>query len=309
MRIRTLGRPGAARTDATRRGLRRRAPPASPTTCSRRCTPRRALASPRTRSGSRLACFVFDDHDGHTGFVANPTLSEPRASRPTARGACRSPARTTRRRERMHVRLRGQDVDGRTARPAGRGAARADLPARDRSPERHALHRPARRRRTSRRDAAAPRAGAHSAPRTRPRDASCGSPSSATIAWSVPALEALAGSAHEVVAVVTAAPKPAGRGNELTATPVADAAGAARAAARRGRDGEDRPGVQGARHVQPRRAGGRRLRRAAAAQRAPRAQRRAGQPPLLAAARSCAERARCRRRCCSGSSAPGSRRS
>ena len=42
--------------------------------------------------------------------------------------------------------------------------------------------------------------------------------------WSVPALESLAASAHEVVEVVTARPKPAGRGNELTPTPVADAA-------------------------------------------------------------------------------------
>lgn len=42
--------------------------------------------------------------------------------------------------------------------------------------------------------------------------------------WSVPALESLAASQHEVVAVVTSAPKPAGRGNELTATPVADEA-------------------------------------------------------------------------------------
>jgi len=42
--------------------------------------------------------------------------------------------------------------------------------------------------------------------------------------WSIPALEALAASTHEVVGVVTAAPKPAGRGNELTPTPVADAA-------------------------------------------------------------------------------------
>jgi methionyl-tRNA formyltransferase len=42
--------------------------------------------------------------------------------------------------------------------------------------------------------------------------------------WSVPALEALAASDHQLVGVVTAAPKPAGRGNELTATPVADAA-------------------------------------------------------------------------------------
>jgi methionyl-tRNA formyltransferase len=40
--------------------------------------------------------------------------------------------------------------------------------------------------------------------------------------WSVPSLEALARTAHQIVAVVTAAPKPAGRGNELTPTPVAD---------------------------------------------------------------------------------------
>ena len=40
--------------------------------------------------------------------------------------------------------------------------------------------------------------------------------------WSVPSLEALARTAHQIVAVVTAIPKPAGRGNELTPTPVAD---------------------------------------------------------------------------------------
>lgn len=43
-------------------------------------------------------------------------------------------------------------------------------------------------------------------------------------AWSVPSLEALAASRHDVVLVVTAEPKPAGRGNELTPTPVAEAA-------------------------------------------------------------------------------------
>lgn len=43
-------------------------------------------------------------------------------------------------------------------------------------------------------------------------------------AWSVPSLEALAASQHDVVLVVTAEPKPAGRGNELTPTPVAEAA-------------------------------------------------------------------------------------
>lgn len=43
-------------------------------------------------------------------------------------------------------------------------------------------------------------------------------------AWSVPSLEALAASRHDVVLVITAEPKPAGRGNELTPTPVAEAA-------------------------------------------------------------------------------------
>ena len=43
-------------------------------------------------------------------------------------------------------------------------------------------------------------------------------------AWSVPSLEALHRSDHGVVLVATGAPKPAGRGNELTPTPVAQAA-------------------------------------------------------------------------------------
>jgi methionyl-tRNA formyltransferase len=42
--------------------------------------------------------------------------------------------------------------------------------------------------------------------------------------WSVPSLEALAGSSHQVVVVVTRVPRPAGRGGELRPTPVAEAA-------------------------------------------------------------------------------------
>lgn len=42
--------------------------------------------------------------------------------------------------------------------------------------------------------------------------------------WSVPSLEALAASRHDVVIVVTAAPKPAGRGGELRPTAVAGSA-------------------------------------------------------------------------------------
>jgi methionyl-tRNA formyltransferase len=42
--------------------------------------------------------------------------------------------------------------------------------------------------------------------------------------WSVPSLEALVASSHQVVAVVTRVPRPAGRGGRLRATPVAEAA-------------------------------------------------------------------------------------
>jgi methionyl-tRNA formyltransferase len=42
--------------------------------------------------------------------------------------------------------------------------------------------------------------------------------------WSVPSLEALAGSEHDLALVATRVPKPAGRGSKLTPTPVAEAA-------------------------------------------------------------------------------------
>jgi methionyl-tRNA formyltransferase len=42
--------------------------------------------------------------------------------------------------------------------------------------------------------------------------------------WSVPSLEALAASSHEVALVITRSPRPAGRGNRPTPTPVAEAA-------------------------------------------------------------------------------------
>jgi methionyl-tRNA formyltransferase len=42
--------------------------------------------------------------------------------------------------------------------------------------------------------------------------------------WSVPSLEALADSSHEVALVATRVPRPAGRGGKLRATPVAEAA-------------------------------------------------------------------------------------
>jgi methionyl-tRNA formyltransferase len=43
-------------------------------------------------------------------------------------------------------------------------------------------------------------------------------------AWSVPSLEALGSSPHEIAVVLTRTPRPAGRGGRLRSTPVADAA-------------------------------------------------------------------------------------
>lgn len=42
--------------------------------------------------------------------------------------------------------------------------------------------------------------------------------------WSVPSLEALAGSSHDVIRVITRVPRPAGRGSALRPTPVAESA-------------------------------------------------------------------------------------
>src|SRR5712691_11139442 len=42
--------------------------------------------------------------------------------------------------------------------------------------------------------------------------------------WSVPSLEALAASSHQVAVVFTRGPRPAGRGNGLVPTPVAESA-------------------------------------------------------------------------------------
>jgi len=62
--------------------------------------------------GLQLACFVFDDHDGHTGFVANPELSDLDGEQTDAEGCLSIPgpyAETTRARS---VRLRGRDLGG-----------------------------------------------------------------------------------------------------------------------------------------------------------------------------------------------------
>jgi peptide deformylase len=62
--------------------------------------------------GLQLACFVFDDHDGHVGFVANPELSELEGDQTDQEGCLSIPgpyADTTRA---LRVRLRGRDLRG-----------------------------------------------------------------------------------------------------------------------------------------------------------------------------------------------------
>jgi peptide deformylase len=63
--------------------------------------------------GLQIACFVFDDHDGNLGFVANPELEGLEGEQTESEGCLSIPgpyADTTRA---MRARLRGRDVDGR----------------------------------------------------------------------------------------------------------------------------------------------------------------------------------------------------
>jgi peptide deformylase len=62
--------------------------------------------------GLSIACFVYDDRDGHSGFVANPQVSE-RSGEDTMDEGCLSipgPYHPTTRAQ--QVRLRGFDLDG-----------------------------------------------------------------------------------------------------------------------------------------------------------------------------------------------------
>jgi peptide deformylase len=62
--------------------------------------------------GLQLACFVYDDHDGHVGFVANPEVSEVAGEQTDQEGCLSIPgpyADTTRA---LRVRLRGHDLRG-----------------------------------------------------------------------------------------------------------------------------------------------------------------------------------------------------
>ena len=63
--------------------------------------------------GLSIACFVYDDRDGHTGFVANPELSELEGEDTMDEGCLSIPGPYHPTSRAIKVRLRGSDRDGR----------------------------------------------------------------------------------------------------------------------------------------------------------------------------------------------------
>src|SRR2546427_8883796 len=120
----------------------------------------------------------------------------------------------------------GRSGLGRRRRPVGE-----DLPARDRPSRRDAVHRPALRGGPAPGDGRDAGTGPRGASRTAPAgiDGVSGRRPMRVVflgnaRWSVPPLEAVAGSGHEVSLVVTRTPRLGGRGNRPIPTPVAEAA-------------------------------------------------------------------------------------
>jgi peptide deformylase len=62
--------------------------------------------------GLSIACFVYDDRDGHAGFVANPALSESGGEETMDEGCLSIPGPYHPTTRALTVRLRGQDLDG-----------------------------------------------------------------------------------------------------------------------------------------------------------------------------------------------------
>lgn len=62
--------------------------------------------------GVRLACFVYDDRDGHAGFVANPELSDLEDEETIDEGCLSLPGPYQPTSRALRVRLRGVDLDG-----------------------------------------------------------------------------------------------------------------------------------------------------------------------------------------------------
>lgn len=62
--------------------------------------------------GLATRCFVYDDGDGRRGFVANPVLSEFANEEAIDEGCLSIPGPSHPTTRSLHVRLRGQDIDG-----------------------------------------------------------------------------------------------------------------------------------------------------------------------------------------------------
>jgi peptide deformylase len=62
--------------------------------------------------GVRLACFVYDDRDGHAGFVANPELSDLEDEETIDEGCLSVPGPYHPTSRALKVRLRGFDLEG-----------------------------------------------------------------------------------------------------------------------------------------------------------------------------------------------------
>jgi peptide deformylase len=62
--------------------------------------------------GLQIACFVYDDHEDHKGFVANPVLSELEGEQLETEGCLSIPGPYHPTARALRVRLRGCDVDG-----------------------------------------------------------------------------------------------------------------------------------------------------------------------------------------------------
>lgn len=62
--------------------------------------------------GLSVACFVYDDREGHSGFVANPELSELEGQDTIEEGCLSIPGPYHLTTRALRVRLRGLDLDG-----------------------------------------------------------------------------------------------------------------------------------------------------------------------------------------------------
>jgi peptide deformylase len=71
--------------------------------------------------GLQIACFVFDDHDGTLGFVANPELDRLDGEQVESEGCLSIPGPYADTERAMHARVRGRDVDGRPLELEGEG--------------------------------------------------------------------------------------------------------------------------------------------------------------------------------------------